>query len=100
MTNCMKANVPIEVDTPSLDNYVVDLKTYRRMICSLLYIIASRPNILFFVCNCARYQENPTENHLIAVKNILHYLHPTKTFGLLYPSKTVFFFQAFSYVDL
>ena len=55
----------------------VDLKLYRSMIGSLLYLTASRPDIMFSVCMCARFQANPKECHLMAVKRILRYLSGT-----------------------
>ena len=60
----------------------VDLKYYRGMIDSLLYLTASRPDIMFSVCLCARFQSNPKESHLNAVKRILRYLNGTQTLGL------------------
>jgi hypothetical protein len=52
----------------------VDQKLYRLMIGSLLYLCASRPNIMLSVCMCARFQANPKTCHLVAVKRILRYL--------------------------
>ena len=52
----------------------VDQKTYRGMIGSLLYLTASRLDIQFSVCLCERFQANPEESHLIAVKRIFRYL--------------------------
>ena len=51
----------------------VESKLYRSMIGSLLYLIASRPNISFSVGVCAIFQANPTESHLLAVKRIMKY---------------------------
>jgi len=62
----------------------VDQKLYRGMIGSLLYLTASRPDILFSVCLCARFQSDPRESHLTAVKRIFKYLKGTKNLGLLY----------------
>src|SRR3954468_23942021 len=62
----------------------VDQKLYRGMIGSLLYLTASRPDILFSVCLCARFQSDPRESHLIAVKRILRYLKGTTNVGLVY----------------
>ncbi|GJY63547.1 retrovirus-related pol polyprotein from transposon TNT 1-94 [Tanacetum coccineum] len=53
-------------ETDSVDN-----TKYQGMISSLLYLTASRPDIMFSVCLCARFQENPTTTHLEAVKRIL-----------------------------
>ena len=49
----------------------VDQTLYRSMIGSLLYLTTSRPHIMFTVCMCARFQANPKEAHLIAVKESL-----------------------------
>ena len=61
----------------------VDQKLYRGMIGSLLYLTASRPDILFSVCLCARFQSDPRESHLTAVKRIFRYLKGTTNLGLL-----------------
>ena len=62
----------------------VDLKFYKGMISSLLYLTASRPDIIFSVCLCACFQSNPKESHLNAVKRFLRYLNGTQTLGLWY----------------
>ena len=64
----------------------VDQTLYRSMIGSLLYLTASRPDIMFSVCMYARFQANPKETHLIAVKRILRYLKHTPSIGLWYLS--------------
>ena len=65
----------------------VDQTLYRSMIGSLLYLTASRPDIMFSVCMCARFQASPKETHLIAVKRILRYLKHTPSIGLWYPKE-------------
>ena len=67
------------------DGKSVDQKVYRSMIGSLLYLCASRPDIMLSVCMCARFQANPKECHLVAVKRILRYLVLTPNLGLCYP---------------
>jgi hypothetical protein len=62
----------------------VDITQYRAMIGSLLYLTASRPDIMFAVCLCARYQANPKELHLKAVKRILKYVKGSLNLGLWY----------------
>jgi len=64
----------------------VDQTKYRGLIGSLLYLIASRPDIMFSVCLCARFQANPKESHFSAGKRILKYLQRTTTVGLWYPT--------------
>jgi hypothetical protein len=68
----------------------VDQKAYRSMIGSLLYLCASRPDIMLSVCMCARYQSDPKECHLVAVKRILRYLVSTPCFGIWYPKGSTF----------
>ena len=74
----------------------VDQKLYRGMIGSLLYLTASRPDIMFATCLCARFQSNPKESHLIACKSIFHYLIGTISLGLWYPSCLYFNLIAYS----
>jgi hypothetical protein len=68
----------------------VDQKVYRSMIGSLLYLCASRPNIMLCVCMCARFQADPKEVHLRAVKRIMRYLVYTPKFGLWYLKGSTF----------
>jgi hypothetical protein len=66
------------------------------MIGSLMYLTASRPDIMFAVCMCARYQANPKTSHLTAVKRIFRYLKGRPRFGLWYPKDSNFDLFAFS----
>nr|GEU89041.1 retrovirus-related Pol polyprotein from transposon TNT 1-94 [Tanacetum cinerariifolium] len=63
---------------------VVDPSHYHGMIGTLLYLTASRPDLQFSIFMCARYQAQPTENHLHAVKRIFWYLRGTVNRGLWY----------------
>ncbi|GJR16183.1 hypothetical protein Tco_0798835 [Tanacetum coccineum] len=63
----------------------VDNTKYRGMIGSLLYLTASRPDIMFSVCLCARFQEDPKTSHIEAVKRIFRYIKDTTHLGLWYP---------------
>jgi hypothetical protein len=65
------------------------------MIGSLLYLCASKPDIMLSVCMCARFQANPKECHLVVVKRILRYLVHTQNLGLRYPKGS--FFDSFGY---
>ncbi|GJS28053.1 retrovirus-related pol polyprotein from transposon TNT 1-94 [Tanacetum coccineum] len=62
----------------------MDSSKYRGMIGSLLYLTASRPDIIFSVCLCDRLQENPKTTHLEAVKRIFRYIRGTSHLGLWY----------------
>ncbi|KAJ9556920.1 hypothetical protein OSB04_011534 [Centaurea solstitialis] len=77
----------------------VDQKVYRAIIGSLLYLTASRPDIMFATCVCARFQCDPRESHLGAVKRILKYLKGTPNFGLWYPKDSGFELTAFTDSD-
>nr|GEU38580.1 hypothetical protein [Tanacetum cinerariifolium] len=66
----------------------VDSSKYRGMISSLLYLTASRPDIMFSVCLCACFQENPKTAHLEAVKCIFRYIRGTSHLGLWYRKGT------------
>ncbi|GJY13115.1 retrovirus-related pol polyprotein from transposon TNT 1-94 [Tanacetum coccineum] len=66
----------------------VDSSKYRGMIGSLVYLTASRPDIMLSVCLCARFQENPKTTHLEAGKHIFRYIRGTSYLGLWYPKGT------------
>ena len=68
----------------------IDQKVYRSIIGSLLYLCASRPNIMLSLCICARFQSDLKECHLVAVKRILRYLVSTPCFGIWYPKGSTF----------
>jgi hypothetical protein len=68
---------------------IVDQKLFRSIIGSLLYITASRSDVMF-VCMCARFQASPREVHLKAAKRILRYLKHTPNIGLWYPKGAQF----------
>nr|GFA74030.1 putative ribonuclease H-like domain-containing protein [Tanacetum cinerariifolium] len=77
----------------------VDLHLYRSMIGSLIYLTASRPNIMFAVCACATYQVTPKECHLHAVKRIFRYLKSHPKLRLWYPKESPFDLVAYSDSD-
>nr|XP_016437374.1 PREDICTED: uncharacterized mitochondrial protein AtMg00810-like [Nicotiana tabacum] len=83
------------IDTPIVTATHLDLNEpgfpvnetmYRGIIGSLLYLIASRPDIVFSVGLCTRVQSNPKESYLKAAKRILRYLKGTQDLVLYYPS--------------
>nr|GEU46953.1 hypothetical protein [Tanacetum cinerariifolium] len=72
-TKVKTASTPMETQNPLLkdkDGEKVDIHMYRSMIGSLMYLTSSRPDIMFAVYACARYQVNPKVLHLHAVKRI------------------------------
>nr|GFB22561.1 Gag-Pol polyprotein [Tanacetum cinerariifolium] len=73
----------------------IDQTKYRSMVRALMYLTASRLDIMHATCYCARYQAKPTEKHLTAVKQIFRYLQETIHMGLWYPKDTGFELTAF-----
>ncbi|GJV87016.1 putative ribonuclease H-like domain-containing protein [Tanacetum coccineum] len=77
----------------------VDVHSYRSVIGSLMYLTASRPDIMFVVCACTRFQVTPKVSHLHAVKRIFRYLKGQPKLGLWYPRDSPFDLKAFSDSD-
>nr|GEY83560.1 hypothetical protein [Tanacetum cinerariifolium] len=77
----------------------IDPSHYRGMIDTLLYLTASRHDLQFAICMCARYQARPTEKHVHAVKRIFRYLRGTVHRGLWYPKDSSVSLTAFADVD-
>nr|GEY17518.1 integrase, catalytic region, zinc finger, CCHC-type, peptidase aspartic, catalytic [Tanacetum cinerariifolium] len=79
-------DAPSLMDTPMVEKSkldedkegkAIDPSHYRGMIGTLLYLTASRPDLQFAICMCARYQAWPTEKHVHAVKRIFRYIRGT-----------------------
>ncbi|KAI3730005.1 hypothetical protein L6452_18680 [Arctium lappa] len=81
------------------DGKDVNATIYRGMIGSLMYLTASRPDIMFSTFLCARFQSKPKESLLAAVKRIFRYLKGTVDLGLWYPKETGFELTAYSDAD-
>ena len=81
----MSPNVPLTVD---LLGKSVDSSLYRSMIGSILYLTANRLDISYSVGVCARYQANPKESYMIALKRIIKYVKTTADFGVWYNKDT------------
>jgi hypothetical protein len=77
----------------------VDQKVYHSMICCLLYLYASRSDIMLSVCMFPRFQANPKECHLMSIKRILRYLVHTPNLGLWYPKGSTFDLLGYSDSD-
>ncbi|GJX48210.1 putative ribonuclease H-like domain-containing protein [Tanacetum coccineum] len=96
------ANTPMETNkvlTKDEDGEDVDVHLYRSMIGSLMYLTSSRPDIMFSVCACSRFQVQPKVSHLNAVKRIFRYLKGRPNLGLWYPKDSPFILEAFSDSD-
>ena len=92
----MVTNVRLDEDTNGIN---VDQTMYRGMIKSLLYLTTSRPDIVFSVALCARFQSNPKESHHTTVKRILRYLKGTYDLSLFYPKSVVHDLKGYSDAD-
>ncbi|GJS33906.1 retrovirus-related pol polyprotein from transposon TNT 1-94 [Tanacetum coccineum] len=102
LTEVKTASIPMETQKPLLkdeDGEEVDVHMYRSMIGSLMYLTSSRPDIMFAVCACARYQVNPKVSHLHAVKRIFRYLKGQPKLGLWYPKDSPFDLVAYTDSD-
>ncbi|GJV31486.1 putative ribonuclease H-like domain-containing protein [Tanacetum coccineum] len=96
------ARTPMETQKPLLkdeDGEEVDVHLYRSMIGSLMYLTSSRPDIMFIVCACARYQVNLKVLHLHAVKRIFRYLKGQPKLGLWYLKDSPFDLVAYTDSD-
>nr|GFA65953.1 copia protein [Tanacetum cinerariifolium] len=96
------------VDTPIVEKNIldedvqgtpVDATLYRGMIGLLMYLTSSRPDLIYAVCLCARYQAKPTKKHLHAVKRIFRYQKGTINMGLYYSKDTDMSLTAYSDAD-
>ncbi|GJU42753.1 putative ribonuclease H-like domain-containing protein [Tanacetum coccineum] len=92
----METKVALTKDEEAVD---VDVHLYRSMIGSLMYLTASRPDIMYAVCVCSRFQVTPKTSHLNAVKRIFKYLKGKPHLGLWYPRESPFDLEAFSDSD-
>ncbi|GJY79017.1 retrovirus-related pol polyprotein from transposon TNT 1-94, partial [Tanacetum coccineum] len=96
------------MDTPMVEKSKLDEDTqgkavdptyYRVIIGTLMYLTASRPDLTFIICMCARYQEKPTKKHLYAVKGIFKYIRGTVNQGLWYPKDSSIALTAYADAD-
>ncbi|GJR43033.1 retrovirus-related pol polyprotein from transposon TNT 1-94 [Tanacetum coccineum] len=96
------------VDTPMVDRLkldedplgiLVDHTRFCSMVGSLMYLTANRPDLVFDVCMCARYQASPTKKHLEALKRVFRYLKGTINWGLWYSKDTAMELTAYADTD-
>nr|GFA78417.1 uncharacterized mitochondrial protein AtMg00810-like [Tanacetum cinerariifolium] len=93
------ASTPIKTKKPLVkdeEDANVDVHLYRSMIGSLMYLTASRPDIIYAVCACSKFQVTPKTSHLRAVKRIFRYLKGQLKLGLWYPRKSAFDLESYS----
>ncbi|GJS81410.1 putative ribonuclease H-like domain-containing protein [Tanacetum coccineum] len=93
---------PIETQKPLVKDEEasdVEVHLYRSMISSLMYLTASRPDIMFAVCACSRFQVTLKTSHLSVVKRIFRFLKGKPKLGLWYPRVSLFDLEAYSDSD-
>nr|GEU45760.1 uncharacterized mitochondrial protein AtMg00810-like [Tanacetum cinerariifolium] len=101
-TEVKTASTPMETQKPLLkdeNGEEVDVHMYRSMIGLLMYLTSSRPDIMFTVRVCARYQVNPKVLHLHVMKRIFRYLKGQPKLGLWYPKDSPFDLVAYTDSD-
>ncbi|GJR21028.1 putative ribonuclease H-like domain-containing protein [Tanacetum coccineum] len=101
-TDVKSASTLVDLEKPFVkdgDADDVDIHLYRSMIGSLMYLTASRPDIMFTVCACARFQVTPKTSHLLAIKRIFRYLKGKPTLGLWYSRDSLFELVAYTNSD-
>ncbi|KAH9781367.1 hypothetical protein KPL71_008435 [Citrus sinensis] len=87
MKNCNSVTTPIEKGlklVKDLAGRIVDSTLYKQIVGSLMYLTATRLDIMHTVSSISRYMEHPREDHLLAAKRILRYLRGTAKFVLFY----------------
>ncbi|GKE34832.1 putative ribonuclease H-like domain-containing protein, partial [Tanacetum coccineum] len=98
----VKTTTPMETSKPLMkdeNTEDVHVHLYRSMIGSLMYLTSLRPDIMFVVCTCERFQVTPKVSHLHVVKRIFRYLKGQPKLGLWYPKDSPFDLEAYTNSD-
>ncbi|GJS56535.1 retrovirus-related pol polyprotein from transposon TNT 1-94 [Tanacetum coccineum] len=101
-TDVKSASTLVDLEKPLVkdgDVGDIDVYLYRSMIGSLMYLTAFKPDIMFAVCACARFQVTPKISHLLAIKRIFRYLKGKPTIGLWYSRDSPFELVAYTDSD-
>ncbi|GJV77828.1 uncharacterized mitochondrial protein-like protein [Tanacetum coccineum] len=101
-TDVKSASTSVDLEKPLVKDRDADdayEHLYRSMIGSLMYLTTSRPDIMFAVCACARFEVNPKTSHLLAVKRIFRYFKGKPTLGLSYSKDSPFELVAYTHTD-
>nr|GEV23367.1 putative ribonuclease H-like domain-containing protein [Tanacetum cinerariifolium] len=102
LSHIKTASTPMEMEKPLVkdtDGVDVDVHLYRSMIGSLMYLTTSRPDIMYSICVCAKFQVTPKVFHLHAIKRIFRYLKDHSKLGLWYPRYSPFELVAYTDSD-
>nr|GEV56975.1 retrovirus-related Pol polyprotein from transposon TNT 1-94 [Tanacetum cinerariifolium] len=102
MESCDPVDTPM-VEKSKLDEdtqgKAVDSTHYRGMVRTLMYLTSNRPDLVYAVYICARYQARPIEKHLHGIKRIFRYLKETVNRGLWYSKDSAIALTTFVDVD-
>jgi hypothetical protein len=91
MENCNKVCIPIVPGCKLIKNEngkTCDARQYKQMVGSLMYLLATRPDLAYSVCLVARFMDRPTEMHFAAIKRIMRYVKGTLDYGIMYKHVT------------
>ena len=102
LTDCSSPKTPMTTGTKlevNTKESMVDISNYRGIVGSLLYLTPSRPDIMFATCLRARFQADPRESHLIAIKQIFRYLKGTPNLGIWFSREYGFDLIGYSDAD-
>jgi hypothetical protein len=91
MMDCKCMDTPMNADIRKVkvpDSDPVDPSRYRQRIGSLMYMVNTRPDIFFVVNTLIQFQVEPRQEHWIAAKNVLRYIHGTINYGLRYTASS------------
>lgn len=102
MEECAPMSTPMTTDyklSKDDESPSVDATLYRSIIGAILYLTASRPDIMQAVGMVTRFESAPNQSHLLAVKRILRYFKGTLDFGLWYPKSITLTVTTYTDVD-
>jgi hypothetical protein len=102
MMDCKYMDTPMTTDIRKVrdsDSDPVDPSLYQQLIGSLMYLVNTRPNILFAVNTLSQFQVEPKDENWIAAKHVLRSIRVMLNYGLIYTSSSDIQLHEFTYLD-